>query len=279
MFLDLPLRLAPSDEHPKPLFQFFGPQIVRSPEVPNLGQKERQVLAILAITARRIVPLETLYAELWSGGQRPRTYAATLNSSMMTLRQKLGERTRARHDQMILTTPNVGYMLNVPDDEIDALLFGKLAQQASASLGQYDFEEVLRVLGRAFSVAWGELFWSIECGPLLLQFRQELEMIGEGALLTYYRSMLALKRHRECVTGLQLQWKHRPRREDMAYLAMLALALCDRWDDALAVYRETRRELFAASNSQPGSRLAALQLRLLNKDPLLLEEAATLAVA
>jgi DNA-binding SARP family transcriptional activator len=90
----------------------------------KLQLKQRQILAILALSPGQPVPRERLADQLWDGAP-PASYLATLDSYMCVLRRAL--RLEAGRSSTLATTP-AGFVLQLDDRvEIDLHWFHLLA--------------------------------------------------------------------------------------------------------------------------------------------------------
>ncbi len=90
------------------------------------GQKQRAVLALLALHPGEVVPSERLITELW-GESPPPTAATALQNAISQLRKALGAD--------VLETRAPGYALRVDKDAIDAHRFERLLREANESGG------------------------------------------------------------------------------------------------------------------------------------------------
>ena len=101
----------------------LGPLEVRAGDGPLLlgGEKQRAVLAVLLLSANRVVARERLIDELW-GEEPPETAVETLQAYVSRLRKLLP-------DGVLLTRPP-GYLLAVEPGASDLLRFESLVAEA-----------------------------------------------------------------------------------------------------------------------------------------------------
>lgn len=115
--------------------QLFGPIAVYSDGEPlsTLSAKQRQILAILALSSSAPVPRERLADQLWEGSP-PASYVGTLDSYVCVLRRALG---LAAGRSSALATTAAGFVLDLRDDvEVDLNWFYLLVRAADARTGR-----------------------------------------------------------------------------------------------------------------------------------------------
>src|SRR5918999_3046608 len=88
---------------------------------PPRGPKVRAIFALLLLRANQTVTTDALMAELWGSGP-PASAPATVRSHVYHLRTMLGDRSPSEANSLIVTQPT-GYLLCLPDQEIDANVF------------------------------------------------------------------------------------------------------------------------------------------------------------
>ena len=104
-------------------YRLLGPLEVRGGDgtLPLGGAKQRAVLALLLLSANRVVSRERLIDELW-GDQPPETAVTTVQVYVSRLRKLLPEG--------VLQTRPPGYLLAIEPDGFDLLLFESLVAEA-----------------------------------------------------------------------------------------------------------------------------------------------------
>ncbi|MYU47608.1 hypothetical protein GTV15_05305, partial [Streptomyces sp. SID7803] len=73
--------------------------------------KPRQVLALLALNADRVVPVTDLIEELWGGDNPPRSARTTLQTYVLQLRECIGRALGQGDAKDVLMTLPGGYLL------------------------------------------------------------------------------------------------------------------------------------------------------------------------
>jgi DNA-binding SARP family transcriptional activator len=107
-------------------FRILGPVEVWDGEkaVALGGQRQRAVLALLAIHVGEVVPSERLITYLW-GESPPPTAATSLQNAVSQLRKALGAD--------VVETRAPGYALNAKKDAVDARRFEQLVNEARSA--------------------------------------------------------------------------------------------------------------------------------------------------
>jgi DNA-binding SARP family transcriptional activator len=230
------------------------------------GERERTLIATLAIDAGQPVSVPRLIDALW-GEHLPTTAVNTLQVHVSNLRKKLAA---AGASDDLQSVPE-GYALRAQPDEIDATVFARLVEEATG-----EPTEVATRLRDALSL------WR---GPALADVRSDLlqgekSRLDELRLLALERridSDLELGRHDEVVGELEALVHAHPLRERIRCQLMVALYRAGRQADALAVYRAGREVLAEELGIDPSPELQALEVAILRQDPELTSPANRLA--
>ncbi|MGH8994105.1 MAG: AfsR/SARP family transcriptional regulator, partial [Acidimicrobiia bacterium] len=121
--------------------------------------RERALLALLVLSANRVVSADTLAEDLWAG-EPPPSAAATLRVYISRLRQALGE------DGEALCTRPPGYQLLVDDGAVDTLRFEALCAQGRGLADAGDPAGAARVLREALGLWRGPALAEVADAPL-----------------------------------------------------------------------------------------------------------------
>ena len=107
-------------------FRILGPlEVANESGLVDLGgDQQRSVLAMLLLRVNEVVASESLLEALYDGEQ-PRTAIAVLQNRIAGLRKALGP-------EVIETRPP-GYRLRVEPEQLDAVQFERLLQQAEGN--------------------------------------------------------------------------------------------------------------------------------------------------
>ncbi|HEX6754696.1 MAG TPA: BTAD domain-containing putative transcriptional regulator, partial [Mycobacteriales bacterium] len=228
---------------------------------PLLAAGERELLALLALAAGRVVPVPALIDALW-GEQLPANPGNALQVRVSKLRRVL---TAAGLGDLLLTRPP-GYLLDVDPLSVDALRFADLVATARAAAG-IDPETAAGRYREAL-VLWR--------GPPLAEFAETRWAGPEAARLTQLQLAarvelidveLAAGRHTEVLSELEALTAAHPLHEPLHGRLMLALYRAGRQADALAAYQQARAVLDAELGLTPGAELRGLQEAILHQDP------------
>jgi len=224
-------------------YRILGPVEVQGDDGPLRlgGAKQRAVLALLLLHARRVVSPEQLIDELW-GDAPPDTARETVQVYVSRLRKLLPDGA--------LVTRKAGYVLDVEPDALDLAQFERLRAE------------------RRFHGALA--LWR---GPPLAEFEEPFARV-EGARLEELRlttleerldADLARGRHTDLVGELEALVAEHPHRERLRSQLMLALYRSGRQAEALAAYRDARASL-AELGIEPSEQLRRLEQQILTQD-------------
>jgi DNA-binding SARP family transcriptional activator/tetratricopeptide (TPR) repeat protein len=231
----------------------LGPLQVRS-GVARLvlpGQRPSIVLASLAMSAGRMVSLETLAGHVW-GEQLPLSATDSLRSLVSRLRLVVGS--------TAIQTTAAGYLLDVDPDQVDLLRFRRLVDEA----GRVDDAGKAReLLGEGLGLWRGD--------PLSGLASERLRRDVVPGLIEEYLSALERRIGLDLAAGLhgalvaelrELVGRH-PLRESLWYLLITAQDEAGRRADALASYHQLRTDLRERLGVEPAGELQNLYQRLL----------------
>jgi tetratricopeptide (TPR) repeat protein/DNA-binding SARP family transcriptional activator len=229
----------------------------------DLGPARAQcILAILLLTPRTIVPVESLIDRLWDTQPPPKAreslsvYIARLRAS---LRQAVGDRVQ-------LVSRARGYALEVDPEAIDVHQFRRLRRQADALAASGDHDHAATLLREADGLWRGQALAGIT-GDWVARIREGLEEERRAAILERVGCELELGRHADLVGELRHLLAQYPLDETLVAHQMTALYGSGRPADALSLYRETRSRLVAEQGAEPGPMLSELHQRILGGDP------------
>ena len=238
----------------------------------ELGRgRERALLARLAIANGGVVTVDALVDDLWNGAPPP-TAVKALQGHVSRLRRALeqaGPGAGAR-----LVTGTAAYALRLDDEMVDARRFERAVAAGRAALSAGDAERAAASLEEASWLWRGRPLADVAFEPFAQAEIARLDEVRSQAIEELAEAWLALGRHAEAVTQLELLTAQQPFRERPHAQLMLALYRSGRQRDALAVYRETRRRLVGELGIEPGRDLQELERRILAQDRSLLLGAA-----
>jgi DNA-binding SARP family transcriptional activator len=228
--------------------------------------KPRTLLAILLLHANQPIGVDRLTGLLWPAGA-PRSGAGALRTYASTVRVALGLGARAGRPRLVALSP--GYMMEVGPDDLDALLFDRLAGQGRQAAARGDLVAAAGHWQRALGLWHGPVLDGIDVDPAGEVIRSGLGERRLGVLEDWAQARLALGGHAEVLPALRGAAADQPTWERLHGLTMLALYRAGRQAEALAEFRRLRRRLVDELGVEPGPALQRLQRQILAADPAL----------
>ena len=257
----------------------LGPvQAVRDGADLDLGpHKQRALLAGLVLHAGRVVPVEALVDLLW-GDAPPAAVQASLHGYVAALRRVLEPGRAARSSGSLLVTRGSGYLLDVPPDAVDGVVFtrritdshrrlGGDALVVAAGLEATDLEAIDEQLVAALALWRGQPYPELPGAPDADAERARLAELRSTAEVDRGRIGLAMGRPAEVAAALTPTAHEQPLREDVWALLALALARAGRQADSLQALTTVKTALADELGIDPGPVLANLELAVLRQDP------------
>ncbi|MFI2643383.1 BTAD domain-containing putative transcriptional regulator [Streptomyces sp. NPDC018610] len=233
--------------------------------------KPRQILALLALQAERVVTVPTLMMEIW-GENIPRSAATTLQTYILQLRRRItqaldGDPTRQAKD--VLVTRHGGYLLQVQPGQVDSQEFTHLAASGRAAHEAGDHRAASDLLGRALRMWQGPALVDVRVGSVLELEVLRLEEDRMAALERRIDADLNLGRHTEIVPELRVLATQHPMHENFCAQLMTALHRSGAAWRALDAYQRLRETLIEELGLEPSMRLQRLHQAVLSADPAL----------
>ena len=237
----------------------LGPvQAERAGQVVELGPPQhRLLLAVLALEANRLVPVDRLVELIWPG-EPPRTAGHAIQVGVSRLRVRLAGGVR-------LDRQGSGYVLRVDPASVDAHQFTDLVLHA-----RREGDDVRRValLDQALRLWTGPaMSGTAAAEEVRHRLCQGLEEMRLTALEDRIDARLRLGEHRELLGELAALVGELPLRERLVGQLMRALYRCGRPGEALAAYQRLRRALGEHLGLDPGEELRRLEVAILREDP------------
>jgi DNA-binding SARP family transcriptional activator len=239
------------------------------------GQRQRALLAALALERGRAVPVDRLVDVLWDASP-PATARAKVQTHVSALRQAIGRDARGS-DGPLLTRPP-GYALRCDGVELDLAEFEKLTAWAGESAGSGQPAAASGLYADALALWRGSAFADVE-SPLIRSAAAKLEERRLLAAEAKAEADLTLGHCDRVVAELSPWLAMHPFRERMRAMLMLALYRLGCRADALARYREGRQLMVAELGLEPGPQLRALHQHILADEPALLAAAGQVTTA
>ncbi len=227
--------------------------------------KQRQILALLALRAGRVVTIPTLLEELW-GDDPPRTCATTLQTYILQLRNKIASAVQGKSQvRQILTTRHGGYLLDEAACEIDANEFDRLARAGRAAAENGDQRMASDQLAQALRLWRGPTLADVPAGPVLELEVTALEETRLAVLERRLEADLSLRRHADLLGELTVLSAKNPMNENFCALLMISLYRSGYVGRALEAYQRLRAVLRDELGVEPCPRLRHLQQAILSR--------------
>jgi DNA-binding SARP family transcriptional activator len=208
-------------------------------------QKQRALLALLALHAGEVVSTDRLVDDLW-GERPPKSAVGSLQNLVSELRKALGA------DVLVTRAP--GYVLEVDRAQVDAHRFERLAQDRAT-------------LREALGLWRGPALADLAFEPFAQGEIARLEELRAAAKEDLFDAELELGRHGAIVAELEAFVAEHPLRERPRAQLMLALYRSGRQADALEAYRSARETLVEELGIDPSPELQQLEHAILRHDP------------
>jgi DNA-binding SARP family transcriptional activator len=231
--------------------------------------KQRQVLALLALNAGRVVTVSTLIEELW-GDNPPRSYSTTLQTYILQLRNAV--EAAAPDDssaRQALGTRHCGYLLEDGACQTDVEEFTRLVRAGRAAAERGDQRAAAAEFDRALALWRGPALVDARTGPVLELEVASLEETRLGVLERRIEADLALGRHADMLGELTLTAAKDPMNENLCTYLMIALYRSGHVGRSLEAFQRLRSVLQEELGVEPCSRLQRLQAAILSGDPAL----------
>lgn len=226
------------------------------------GQRQRALLAALALDHGRVVPVDRLVDALWDTNP-PTRARAKIHAHVSALRQAFGQQARQSCGPLVTAAP--GYILSRQDVELDLTEFESLTITARRAGGSGQPDTASQSFGSALALWRGPAFADVS-SPLIRAAAAALE---ERRLLTVESKAeadLTLGRPDTVVAELSAGLVTHPCRERLRGLLMLAFYRLGCRADALKLYRDGHRLMVAELGLEPGPELRQLHQRILAAD-------------
>jgi DNA-binding SARP family transcriptional activator len=244
-------------------FRILGPLEVIGEHGPLRlgGPKQRATLAILLLNANRVVSVDRLADDLYSGAA-PVTAVTQVQRQVSELRKALG-------GASTIDTQSPGYGIRLAPGQLDLHRFELLTEEASRARSRAEAQLAADLLREALDLWRGEALADLAYEPFARSAIERLEEIRLAALEQRIEAELALGRHAEVTAELEQLVAEHPLRERPRGHLMLALYRSGRQAEALAVYREAREKLVGEFGLEPSAGLRELERAILAQDPAL----------
>ncbi len=251
--------------------QLLGPMsaYLNHRSVAPSAAKQRQILALLALNAGRVVTVHTLVEELW-GDYPPRSYATTLQTYILQIRNKMAASLPGDPGaRQLLSTRHGGYLLDETVCQTDVDEFDRLVAAGRAAAERGDQRATSDLLGRALKLWRGPALVDMPTGRVLELEATSLEETRLGVIERRIEADLALNRHPDLIGELTMLTARNPMNEIFCALLMAALYRSGHVGRALEAFQRLRAVLKDELGVEPCPRLQRMQQAVLSGDPAL----------
>ncbi len=249
--------------------ELLGPLSVRINHVPVMpdAAKPRQVLALLALNAGRVVTVSSLIDELW-GDEPPPSAVTTLQTYILESRRRMGAALGLGQDpKRLLRTRLNGYLLDAQAARIDFREFERLAQSGRAAAERRDDRSAADLLGQALALWRGAALVDVRKGRILELEVAALEETRLAVLSRRIEADLALGRHADILGELTALAARHPLNERLSAQLITALYRTGHTGRALEAFHQLRSSLVTELGIEPSAQLQRLQHAVLSRDP------------
>jgi SARP family transcriptional regulator, regulator of embCAB operon len=225
--------------------------------------KMRSVLALLLLSANRVVQIDSIIEELW-GDSSPRSAITTVQTYIYHLRRLFAaERCDPPGGQLLLTKQG-GYLFEIDPDQVDAQVFGCLVQQGRKQLEENRPEAATAILEKALAMWTGPALADVSTGNLLQAQAIHLEERRINALEFRIEADIRLGRERELIAELRSLVCSHPLNEWFHGQLIQVLGNSGRRSEALHAYQSLRSILREELGVDPSPELQRIQHGLLS---------------
>ncbi|MFE2229301.1 AfsR/SARP family transcriptional regulator [Streptomyces kronopolitis] len=237
------------------------------------SDKERCVLASLALSASRPVALETLIDRLWDNGppakarQSVHAYVSRVRKALRAAASAGAPPRRPPEEPPAITQHAHTYSLVIAPEHIDWHRFTQLVAQAKSQSHAGNDSAAAALLHEA------EALWDDEAlaglpGIWPERMRARLAEERLGATVSRISAELRLRRFHSALGPLSSLLAQHPHDELLLEYLMLAYYGCGRHADALRVYQEARHRLREELGADPSDQLTRVHQHILRRAPL-----------
>jgi DNA-binding SARP family transcriptional activator len=228
--------------------------------------KVRQVVALLLLNANKVVGLDHLIAELWDE-RPPKSAVTTTQTYIYQLRKLIADHRLDPPGRELLVTKASGYVLQVPAEDLDAVVFRQLVREGQQHLDAGRPLPAGRTLRQALDLWQGPALADIACGRSLEPHAVLLEEQRLRALELRITADLQLGLHRELIGELKALVAQHPLNEWFHGQLIRSLSTAGRRSEALQAYQRLRTLLDTELGLDPTPELQQLQLEVLAAAP------------
>lgn len=229
--------------------------------------KPRQLLALLALYAGKLVSMDGCVQELWPSGP-PRSATSTIHTYIMQIRKSISQVPSVDRPRCLLARLESGYRLDLAAHMIDLNRFRDKAWQGRRALRECcDYAQAVACFQTALLEWEGGMLSGVRTGPLLDAHVAKATEERITVLEQCFEARLKLGLHHELIHELAELVHQHPANENLVAQYMVALYRSDRQADALGAYQRLQTTLDEELAIMPSARLRSLHWAVLAQDP------------
>jgi predicted ATPase/DNA-binding SARP family transcriptional activator len=233
-------------------------ETTRGEPIPLPGAKTRGLIAVLALEAGSSIPMQRLIDALW--GDQEVSGPNVVQVAVSKLRRTLAD---AGESERITTQPS-GYRLEIERNDVDALRFEALLDQARSQAN--DPATLAAALGGALALWRGTALADVPTTDVTDALRTRLDELRQGAIEDLVDAELTLGHHRRLAADLEALVAAEPLRERRWGQLMRALYGSGQQAEALRAYQRARQVLVEQMGVEPSPELRRLEAAVLAQD-------------
>lgn len=222
------------------------------------GLRQRATLAILLLNANRVVSVERLADDLYTGAA-PVTAVTQVQRQVSELRKLLGP-------EAAIETRPPGYVMRISSEQLDLTRFEQWTEEAHRLLARGAARCAVDLLRNALDLWRGAPLADLAAETFARPAIDRLEELRIAAIERRIDAELELGRHGETAAELEALVAEHPLREGLRRQLMLALYRAGRQAEALEVYRRGRVALVEEFGIEPAPALHDLEQAILKQD-------------
>jgi DNA-binding SARP family transcriptional activator len=244
-------------------FRILGPLEVVGERGPIRlgGAKQRATLAILLLSANRVVSVDRLADDLYAG--------AAPVTALKQVQRQVSELRKALRLASAIETRSPGYAIRLAPAQLDLTIFERVAADGAEALAAGEAQRAAELLRRALGLWRGPPLADLSYESFAQAAIERLEEIRLAALEHRIEAELKIGRESELVGELEQLVAEHPLRERFRAQLMLALYRSGRQAEALEAYRRAREALVEGFGIEPTTVLQQLERQILVQDPAL----------
>ena len=237
-----------------------------------ISPAQRALLAVLILSANRIVTPSALIDAVWGDDDAPRHPDSALQVHMSRLRGTLGDAAER------IRSEGGGYRLDVGPEEVDLTRVEMLLRDGRAALGLNDARRAADLFDAALALWTGKALEDLANFPFHAAAARRIRELHFTVYQARNDAYLIDSRHLEVLADIHEWVQADPLREHVRAQQIAALYRSGRQADALRECEELRRTLREELGIDPSAGIQELERKVLDQDPSLLAADAGLTV-